>query len=366
VGVNTYAWRSTVTCTAGTEAGYSCTGWTGTGAVPASGTESTTGLITLVQPISSITWEWEVAADDDNDGISDQWERDNFGDLTTADAATDSDGDGISDLDEYLAGTDPNVANTEGAIAAVDFRDYTLEVISELGSPSPAVGVNTYAWRSTVTCSAGTEEGYVTSGWTGTGSVPPAGTGGHTGPILLDQLNSSIVWEWQIPNDDDGDGLSNVEEGIIGTNPAIPDTDGDGLLDGAEVNLHGTDPLLADTDGDLLNDGFEVGMAAVGADPNLDQTDLFTEWANEIRNDTAIQAEFGLYTESSIRNIYADALLISVDSETGQVTLDFEIKWTDDLENPAWQSLEILQATDQTSDGHRFYRVFVGNANPPE
>ncbi|MBM4098244.1 MAG: DUF5011 domain-containing protein, partial [Planctomycetes bacterium] len=36
--------------------------------------------------------------------------------------------------------------------------------------------------------------------------------------------------------DDDNDGLTDVEEGTLGTNPLLPDTDGDGYNDGAEVN----------------------------------------------------------------------------------------------------------------------------------
>jgi uncharacterized protein (TIGR03382 family) len=56
--------------------------------------------------------------------------------------------------------------------------------------------------------------------------------------------------------DDDNDGLSNVEEGTIGTDPQNPDTDGDGLGDGVEVNgTNDTNPLNPDTDGDGLCDG---------------------------------------------------------------------------------------------------------------
>ena len=45
--------------------------------------------------------------DDDTDGISDWWERQNAGNLTTYNASSDKDKDGVSDLDEYLALTDP-------------------------------------------------------------------------------------------------------------------------------------------------------------------------------------------------------------------------------------------------------------------
>jgi hypothetical protein len=61
-------------------------------------------------------------------------------------------------------------------------------------------------------------------------------------------------------DDIDGDGLSNVQEAALGTDPRKADTDGDGLTDGQEVNVYHTNPLLADTDGDGLTDGQEVNV----------------------------------------------------------------------------------------------------------
>ncbi|MBN1890631.1 MAG: Ig-like domain-containing protein [Thermoflexales bacterium] len=60
--------------------------------------------------------------------------------------------------------------------------------------------------------------------------------------------------------DSDIDGLSDIEEGCIGTDPNLADTDGDGLKDGTEVFDLGTNPLAdgKDSDGDGINDGAEV------------------------------------------------------------------------------------------------------------
>jgi hypothetical protein len=68
--------------------------------------------------------------------------------------------------------------------------------------------------------------------------------------------------------DTDGDGVSDGEEVKRGTNPLNPDTDGDGLSDGEEIRL-GTNPLKADTDGDGIPDGIEVklGLNPLVADP---------------------------------------------------------------------------------------------------
>ena len=69
--------------------------------------------------------------------------------------------------------------------------------------------------------------------------------------------------------DDDNDGLTDVEEDQKGTDPLNPDSDGDGVKDGQEVK-DGTDPNKADSDGDGLTDGEEKGH---GTDPNSKDTD---------------------------------------------------------------------------------------------
>jgi hypothetical protein len=58
--------------------------------------------------------------------------------------------------------------------------------------------------------------------------------------------------------DSDHDGLTDVEERKLGTDPLNPDTDKDGLSDGDEVHIYHSDPLLSDSDGDGFPDGQEV------------------------------------------------------------------------------------------------------------
>lgn len=72
--------------------------------------------------------------------------------------------------------------------------------------------------------------------------------------------------------DRDEDGLCDVDEVLLGTDPDDPDSDGDGIGDGAEVaggdprvrDADDTDPLDADTDDDGIPDGDE---GALGLDP---------------------------------------------------------------------------------------------------
>jgi len=131
-----------------------------------------------------------------------------------------------------------------------DSRNYQLSVSSLHGSPIPAVGTASYAWRSAVTCSVeavvntdGTN--FTCIGWSGSGSVPAWGTSNTTAVVLSD-LVSSVTWNWAsddtdsdgmdddweadyfgdldqvATNDYDSDGQDNRSEYIAGTNPTNP------------------------------------------------------------------------------------------------------------------------------------------------
>lgn len=79
--------------------------------------------------------------------------------------------------------------------------------------------------------------------------------------------------------DQDGDGLSALEEYNLGTNLNVSDTDSDGINDGEEL-VNGSDgyitnPLLNDTDGDGFSDGLEVQTGSNPTDAlsfNLEDT----------------------------------------------------------------------------------------------
>lgn len=76
-------------------------------------------------------------------------------------------------------------------------------------------------------------------------------------------------------NDADGDGITDANEALLGTNPLDRDSDDDGIPDGQEdANQNGvvdpgeTNPALADSDGDGIQDGTETGVTTGVADPD--------------------------------------------------------------------------------------------------
>ena len=99
--------------------------------------------------------------------------------------------------------------------------------------------------------------------------------------VSLSTLNDGIPDSWKIahgfnPNDPsvasadtDNDGLTNLQEFQLGTDPRNPDTDGDGVSDGEEVK-RGTNPLNPDTDGDGLSDAEEIRLGTNPLNPDTD------------------------------------------------------------------------------------------------
>ncbi len=109
----------------------------------------------------------------------------------------------------------------------------------------------------------------------------------------VDADGMADVWEaWYLPgpdhemgyDDHDADGLTNLHEFLIGTDPADADSDHDGLSDGQEIlgfNFNGhvihTDPRNPDSDGDGISDGDEAAGILVGTT---------TYWTNPANADT--------------------------------------------------------------------------------
>jgi len=139
--------------------------------------------------------------------------------------------------------------------AAVDTRDYTLVVQPSRGNPQPSVGTHLYPWRTAVTLSVDSSEIdsgliFVSTGWSGTGSVPATGTTNWAGAVVLDELVSSITWNWvtDFTRDSDGDLMpdywelgyfNSITNAVAGSN-----ADGDQHSNLGEF-IAGTDPTNA-------------------------------------------------------------------------------------------------------------------------
>jgi hypothetical protein len=83
----------------------------------------------------------------------------------------------------------------------------------------------------------------------------------------LDTLASPTAELPGIEGDSDGDGLSDQQEALLGTESSNPDTDGDGLSDGEEMLLYGSNPAAPDSDGDGAPDGDEITLETSPTDP---------------------------------------------------------------------------------------------------
>ena len=114
--------------------------------------------------------------------------------------------------------------------------------------------------------------------------------------------------------DTDGDGLSDFEERSIGTNPTVADSDDDGLLDGEEILL-GTDPNNADTDGDGIDDGTEqaLGLSPFGVDATTRVEGIVLDDSGESVAEIGVRLFDRLVTTTGLGGAFAfDAVPVTV------------------------------------------------------
>ncbi|VAW68632.1 Calcium-binding acidic-repeat protein precursor (ARP) [hydrothermal vent metagenome] len=180
-----------------------------------------------------------LIADTEGDGLPDGWEIDNKSDPLVDDSALDPDLDNLTNIEEFNAGTDANLADTD------------KDGLSD-GDEVKIYGSN---------------------------------------PTDVDTDGDGIQDDWEVDNgldlldpsdastDKDNDGLDNLTEFQLGTDPGNADSDSDGLTDGDEVNTYLTAPLNPDTDLDGLSDGEEI---ASGTDPlvntDRDRDGMSDDW----------------------------------------------------------------------------------------
>ena len=173
-------------------------------------------------------------ADTDGDGVIDSQDADSFN-------RSDSDQDGLVDADEVQLGTDPYNADTDGD-GIIDSQDEdSFRGVPSGDSDGDGVPDDLEVQLGTSPTNPDTDgDGF--SDFDELVFVGSDPTNSDTnGDGILDSSDPTAR------QDIDGDGLSDgFERNYLGTDPANPDTDGDGVTDFVEVFSNGTDPLTAD------------------------------------------------------------------------------------------------------------------------
>jgi hypothetical protein len=144
------------------------------------------------------------------------------------------------------------VDKATNVIAYFEPISYSLSTVRsppEGGSISPAAGQ--YESGEQVILTAVPSLGWAFDRWSGTNN-------NSNNPSSVTMDSDKKVTAYFVVKDTDGDGLSDIEEQQIGTNPKLSDTDGDGLNDHEEVKVKKTDPLIYDTDRDGVPDGKDL------------------------------------------------------------------------------------------------------------
>jgi DNA-binding beta-propeller fold protein YncE len=105
----------------------------------------------------------------------------------------------------------------------------------------------------------------VAIGGASNGGIPNSWILANFCPNFVQGIPCLQLTDPSFPSEDpDHDGLTNLQEFQLGTDPNNPDTDGDGLTDGQEVLIYHTNPLLFSTDGSGIPDGIEVQTGTLG------------------------------------------------------------------------------------------------------
>jgi len=178
----------------------------------------------------------------------------------SVDHSVDTDGDGITDVAEMTLGTNPKIADTDGD-GFSDYEEvalYGTEPTDPDDKPIPPQDEESPASVD----SPDSPDSDDSSDSSDSDDSPDS-------PDTPDSPDSVDTPEIHFL-DSDGDGLTDVAEAALQTDPKDADTDDDGLSDGEEVLHYGTDPIKEDSDGDGYTDGDEVDAST---DP-LDSTDF--------------------------------------------------------------------------------------------
>ncbi|NLX21004.1 MAG: hypothetical protein GXY55_04935, partial [Phycisphaerae bacterium] len=114
--------------------------------------------------------------------------------------------------------------------------------------------------------------------------------------------------------DFDGDGWCDIEEYVLGTDPADADADGDGLSGGEESTITLTDPDQADTDGDGIPDLVPaIDIPAWSYDAWFD-SHISSTWSNDGTNAIASAPQYAPWVAYSFNVSEAGIYHLAVDT----------------------------------------------------
>jgi fimbrial isopeptide formation D2 family protein/uncharacterized repeat protein (TIGR01451 family) len=237
------------------------------------------------------------AEDVNRNGRVDVNERNPRDGADDAPAPTDTDGDGLTDAEERAAGLNPNDPDTDddgvrdgqepnwrldsdgdGLINALDVDSDNDGLFdgTESGVTMALTGTDTTRGFFIADADPMTRTNLLLADTDGGGVRDGAEDTNKNGRVDMGEKNPrDPTDDMMAPTDTDGDGLTDAEEALAGTDPRDPDTDDDGVRDGQEPNWNSDtdrDGLInardADSDNDGLFDGTESGvtMAGMGTD----------------------------------------------------------------------------------------------------
>jgi hypothetical protein len=185
-----------------------------------------------------------ASVDKDGDGQPDEWNEGFTGSLLNPELTEDldDDNDGLTDLEEITLETNPLDPDSDGDGASDGEDGFPLDAAASVDTD-------------------GDEQ-------------PDEWNEGFTGSLLNPQLTEDL--------DDDNDGLTDLEEITLGTDPLNPDSDGDGFNDSDDqFPLNPTENRDSDNDGlgnsadlDDDNDGLtDLEEQTIGSNPTLPDSD---------------------------------------------------------------------------------------------
>ncbi|VGO17042.1 hypothetical protein PDESU_05636 [Pontiella desulfatans] len=332
-------------------------------------TPTLSGSLGSIQAVGGAGW---VVGEEDSGGggggrIAIYYQSNQFSGILTADGGSNGGQVGTVHLEEVVISVNLTVQSALGSpVPSVGSRPYTG------GSVVPCSVADVISGNMQYEC----------IGWTGTGSVPVSGNSNSVEVVITQNSSITWLWQTNVWLDVNVTGNGSVShsdgwyaEGSVqnlvatpgegwlfmgwsgdasGTNNAVltmdaprvvmavfsDDADGDGLTNIEEANV-GSNPWLVDTDGDGFDDKQEV-------DHNWNPT-VSDQWA--VDHIAANGSTFGLYPSNAVLDVALGEMLMDVAGT--EATLSLQLETSQDLNT--WSNAGPAQIWSWPVDGEKKY-----------